>query len=77
MVCANNFSGVFLQKICARCGTVFEVKADPIFCSEKCRRMFQTPNFEAVKRKTSSYRGSDAEIIRPAKKKPADVIKEV
>ncbi len=75
-----------MRKICAGCGIIFEVKSDPIFCSETCKVRFHTSGIAALKgRPPERMQGisSDAsseqqvlgddqtEIIRPVKKREA------
>jgi len=41
-----------MKKICARCGSIFEVTNDPKFCSDKCARQFQQSSLSFIKKPT-------------------------
>jgi hypothetical protein len=62
-ICLKN-----MKKICPRCGIIFEVTDDIVFCSRNCKSMFNQPNFPGFKATTSiserSSWGSHTEIIR-------------
>ncbi|AJF59613.1 MAG: hypothetical protein QT03_C0001G0103 [archaeon GW2011_AR10] len=61
-----------VHKMCPRCGVVFEVKSDPVFCSEKCKRLFSESSLGYLKgRPSSGFSGSrpardgNTEVTRP------------
>ena len=69
-----------MKKICPRCGIIFEVTGDIVFCSKNCRSLFNQPNFPGFKATTNiserSSWGSHAEIIKLKKKETLPVIQE-
>ncbi|MFH1225550.1 MAG: hypothetical protein V1676_07145 [Candidatus Diapherotrites archaeon] len=56
-----------MKKMCPRCGMIFEVKDDSVFCSQKCRDKFQASGLDTLKGR-GIPRGPDSEIMRPKKK---------
>jgi len=56
-----------MKKICPRCGIIFEVASDPVFCTPKCKGIFNHPNFPGFKSSVNSknsFGDSHTEIIR-------------
>jgi len=41
-----------VKKLCVRCGIIFEVKDDPKFCSDKCKKLFRQSSLDYIKRDT-------------------------
>lgn len=67
-----------MKKICPRCGVIFEVKSDPVFCSDKCKSLFQMSGIESLKGRSAvpsdrytqrAAEGDDnTEITRPPRR---------
>ena len=74
-ICLKN-----MKKICPRCGIIFEVTDDIVFCSRNCKSMFNQPNFPGFKATTSisekSSWESHTEIIRSKPKETQPLIQE-
>jgi rRNA maturation endonuclease Nob1 len=45
-----------MKKICLGCGTIFEVKESPKFCSEECKGKFQQSGLDWIKTSTPERR---------------------
>lgn len=73
-----------MHKMCPRCGVVFEVKSDAVFCSDKCRTLFQSSSLDVLKGRSSGgylqhlaggrarpplAGDANTDIIRPRKQK--------
>jgi len=73
-----------MPKMCPRCGVVFEVQSDTVFCSGRCRTLFQTSGLDMLKgghsggylnsiagsRAHNSFAGDEhTEITRPRREK--------
>ena len=54
-----------LHKMCPRCGVVFKVDNDPVYCSKRCEERFKISNLDALKAKSSPTLGK----YRPAETK--------
>ena len=59
-----------MKKMCPRCGVIFEVTTDPVFCSEKCKMIFHESGLDYIKGRPrgGSLHSDNYEIIKPKKK---------
>lgn len=66
-----------MKKICPRCGIIFEVTSDPVFCSGKCKTLFNQAGFFAAKgssglRNKSFWDDGKTEIFKGKGIRPAE-----
>lgn len=40
-----------MKKMCPRCGVIYEVKGDNVYCSRECRELFQVSGLDMLKGK--------------------------
>lgn len=65
-----------MKKMCPRCGLIYPVKDDPVYCSQKCKNLFQVSALAVLKGRTgyvtgnTKQHGEDAGAARNREDKP-------